>query len=86
MKMFVVFLPMLDAEKSQVQRNEHLAYLAEQRAQGHIFANGRFADGWGGMVIYKAEAIEDVRTWAENDPYVRSGARSYEVHEWDMVQ
>ncbi|MCZ8511983.1 YciI family protein [Paenibacillus filicis] len=86
MKYFVVWLPMLDEEKSRVFRPEHLAYLQQQRGQGRIFANGRFTDGWGGMVIYQAESQEEVAAWAENDPYVIHGARSYEIHEWDMVR
>jgi uncharacterized protein YciI len=85
MKYFAVFLPMLDQEQSQLYRERHLAYLEEQHAKGRIFANGRFADGWGGMVIYKAESIEEVREWAENDPFVEHQARTYEIHEWEMV-
>ncbi|TVY00288.1 YciI family protein [Paenibacillus cremeus] len=86
MKTFVVFLPMLDEEKSRIHRPEHLDYLESQRALGRIFANGRFVDGWGGMVIYRAASIEEAQQWAEDDPFVRHGARRCEVHEWDMVQ
>lgn len=86
MKHFVVFLPMLDEAKSATYRPEHLAYLEAQRGQGRIFASGRFTDGAGGMVIYKAESLEEATAWAENDPYVVHGARRYEIHEWDMVQ
>lgn len=86
MKYFVCLLPMLDEEKSRVFRPEHLAYLEQQRGQGRIFANGRFADGSGGMVIYRAETQEEAASWAENDPYVIQGARSYEIREWDMVR
>lgn len=85
MKTYVVFLPMLDAEKSKLYREEHLAYLGEHAAQGHIFARGPFVDGWGGMVIYKADSMEQVQTWVKNDPYILTGARSYEVHEWAMT-
>ncbi|WP_068504407.1 YciI family protein [Paenibacillus kribbensis] len=85
MKYYAVFLTMLDQEKSQAHRDEHLAYLEEQRSKGRIFANGRFADGWGGMVIYKSESIDQVQEWVENDPYVIRKARRYEMHEWEMV-
>ncbi|MEB3101936.1 YciI family protein [Ferviditalea candida] len=84
MKTYVVFLPMLDAEKSKLHRPEHLAYLEEQAAQGHIFAKGPFVDGSGGMVIYKAKSMEDVEMRVKNDPYVQTGARSYEIREWAM--
>ncbi|UQZ86156.1 YciI-like protein [Paenibacillus konkukensis] len=85
MSIFVCLLPMLDAEKSAQFREEHLAHLDRQRSLGRIIANGRFADGWGGMVIYKAESLGEVKAWAENDPYVIKKARTYDIHEWDMV-
>jgi uncharacterized protein YciI len=85
MKIFACFLPMLDVEKSTQFRADHLAYLDSQRNQGRIIANGRFVDGWGGLVIYKAESLEEVTAWAENDPYVINKARTYDIHEWDMV-
>ncbi|WP_426451371.1 YciI family protein [Paenibacillus sp. S-38] len=82
---YVVLLPMLDEEKSAVYRPEHLAYLEEQRVRGRIFANGRFPDGSGGMVIYKADSLEQAQQWAAEDPYVLHGARRAEVREWEMV-
>ncbi|AFC27728.1 hypothetical protein PM3016_774 [Paenibacillus mucilaginosus 3016] len=82
---YVVMLPMLDEEKSRVYRPEHLAYLEEQRGKGRIFANGRFPDGSGGMVIYKADNLEQAQQWAAEDPYVLHGARRAEVREWEMV-
>lgn len=85
-KYFAVFLPMKDAEKSQTYRPEHLAFLEEQRNAGRLFANGRFVDGAGGLVVYIAQSEEEVKSWVEQDPYIASGARSYEIHEWDLVK
>ncbi|GGK17277.1 hypothetical protein GCM10010965_07910 [Caldalkalibacillus thermarum] len=85
MKYFAVFLPMKDQEKSQTYRPEHLAYLEKLRKEGKIIANGRFTDGTGGLVIYKAVSLEEAKSYAENDPYVLHGARGCEIHEWEMV-
>jgi uncharacterized protein YciI len=85
MKYFAVFLPLINAEKSQQFRPQHLEYLAKHRDEGRIFANGRFTDGTGGLVIYIAESSDEVVELARQDPYVSSGARGYEIHEWDMV-
>ncbi|ALS20848.1 MULTISPECIES: NAD(P)-binding domain-containing protein [Paenibacillus] len=85
-KYFAVFLPMKDAEKSQIYRPQHLAFLEEQRNAGRLFANGRFADGGGGLVVYIAQNEEEVKSWVEQDPYIVQGARSYEIHEWDLVK
>jgi uncharacterized protein YciI len=85
MKYFAVMLPMKDQELSAKFRPDHLAYLDARRSEGKIFANGRFVDGAGGMVIYKAESYEAAQALAENDPFVREGARGCELHEWEIV-
>ena len=85
MKYFAAFLPMLDSEKSQTLRPDHLEYLAARRREGQIFAQGRFVDGSGGLVIYMAESFEEARRLAAADPYVIHGARRLEFHEWAMT-
>lgn len=85
LKHFAVFLPMKDSELSMKHREEHLQFLADRRAEGKLHANGRFVDGAGGLVIYKARSIEEAEAWVKQDPYVVLGARSYEIHEWDIV-
>jgi uncharacterized protein YciI len=85
MNYFAVFLPMLDEKKSMKYRQEHLEHLDKMRKNGHIFANGRFLDGAGGLVIYIASSFEEVKSFVEQDPYVVKGARRYEIHEWEIV-
>ncbi len=85
MKYFAVFLPMLNQKKSQEYRAQHLLFLDQNRREGNIFANGRFADGAGGLVIYRVDSLEEVEQIVEQDPYVIQGARSFEIHEWEMV-
>ncbi len=85
MKYFVAILPMRDAEKSRKLRPEHLDFLGQKEKEGKIFARGRFVDGSGGLVIYKAESLEEVEKITAADPYVTSGARGLEIHEWDAV-
>ncbi|WP_274363597.1 YciI family protein [Paenibacillus thermotolerans] len=85
-KYYVVFLPMLDEQKSAEYRPAHLDYLAKLRDEGHIFSYGRFLDGWGGMVIYIADREEQVKDWVLNDPYIVHNARRYEIREWAMTK
>ncbi|UJF34430.1 YciI family protein [Paenibacillus hexagrammi] len=85
MKYFAVLLPMKDEELSKEHRPAHLEYLEQRRSEGKIFANGRFVDGWGGLVIYKAESLEEAKQLAAEDPFVKLGARDCQVHEWDIV-
>jgi uncharacterized protein len=84
MKYFAAFLSMKDPAKNQEYRPAHLEFLGKMEGEGKIFARGKFSDGSGGLVIYKAESAEEARQFAESDPYVRHGARTLELHEWDM--
>ncbi|WP_338113060.1 YciI family protein [Paenibacillus artemisiicola] len=76
---------MLDPEKSVAYRAEHLQFLADNRAAGRLHANGRFVDGAGGLVIYRGSSLEEVEDLVKQDPYVKLGARGYEIHEWEIV-
>jgi uncharacterized protein YciI len=84
MKYYAAFLRMQNPSKSQDLRPKHIEFLDRGGKEGKIYARGRFADGAGGLVIYKAESLEEARKLAESDPYISSGARSLELHEWDM--
>ncbi|MGH2317112.1 YciI family protein [Planococcus sp. SE5232] len=85
MKYFAVLLPMKDADKSQKFRPQHLAFLENMRNSGQVAVNGKFADGSGGLVIYKAESFQDCEALVKTDPYVAEGAREYEIFEWEAV-
>jgi uncharacterized protein len=56
-----------------------------KRQEGKIFADGRFVDGSGGLVIYQVESLQEVEQIANQDPYILHGARGIEIHEWEMV-
>ena len=84
MKYFAAFLPMRDSHKSKQVRPQHLEFLGCQVREGKIFAKGRFADGAGGLVIYQGESLDEVKNIAESDPYITSGARGLEIHEWEI--
>lgn len=84
MKYFAAFLKMHDPAKSQNLRPLHIEFLENMAQEGKILARGKFTDNSGGLVIYKAESLEQARTTAEADPYVREGARLLDLHEWDM--
>ncbi len=83
MKYFAAFLRMLDMAKNKELRPQHIEFLNQREKDGCIFARGRFTDDAGGLVIYRAETVDEARGIAESDPYVKNGARSLELHEWD---
>jgi uncharacterized protein YciI len=84
MKYFAAFLMMKDPEKNASYRPQHIEFLTQNEKEGKIFARGRFSDNSGGMVIYIASSLEEAENIAKSDPLVASGARSLEVHEWEM--
>ena len=84
MKYFAALLNMKDVEKNTQYRQYHVDFLTEKEKEGKIFARGRFTDGEGGLVIYIAASHQEALKLAESDPYVTSGARALELHEWDM--
>ncbi|WP_153722453.1 YciI family protein [Sporosarcina cascadiensis] len=85
MKYFAVFLAMKDEEKSQTFRPQHLEFLDKMRHEDKVVMNGKFSDGAGGLVIYKAENLEQVKRFVSQDPYVIEEARGCTIHEWEMV-
>ncbi|SDI89460.1 YciI family protein [Natribacillus halophilus] len=85
MKSYVVFLKMLDPQKSEEYRQQHLDFLSQKRKEKKVFANGKFLDGSGGMVIYMANSEEEVRNMVTEDPLINEKARDFEIYEWEMV-
>jgi uncharacterized protein len=62
----------------------HVAHLQQLEAAGQLVLCGPFADGLGGMVIIRAESEAAARAIAEADPFVASGAESYELRTWEL--
>jgi uncharacterized protein YciI len=84
MKYYAAFLKMLDPQKSQEYRPQHMDFLVQNEKEGRIFARGRFSDGSGGLVVYIAESLDQARALAESDPLIVHGARVLDIHEWEM--
>lgn len=84
MKYFAAFLKMKDLEKNKTFHQQHVDFLTEKENEGKIFARGKFMDGEGGLVVYIAGSREEAVKLAESDPYVSFGARTLDIHEWDM--
>ena len=76
----------LDAVRDNLP--EHLAYQVELERKNIMFAAGPFADDqeqeWQGegMVIIRAESLEQAHEIAKADPMHQSGARTYRLRPW----
>jgi uncharacterized protein YciI len=68
----------------------HLAYMIELESRGALFASGPFRDAGkntgAGLTIVRADSADDARTLLDADPFVRAGIRSYELHEWHLME
>ncbi|SFA83895.1 YCII-related domain-containing protein [Lentibacillus halodurans] len=84
MRYYAVFLPMKDVEKSKEFRSQHLKFLEQMRQEKKVLMNGKFTDGSGGLVIYAADTLDQAVSYLKEDPYIKEGARDWEIHEWAM--
>jgi uncharacterized protein YciI len=84
MAYYAAILYMEKPELNQKFRQAHLDYLAALVEQEKVHLKGPFVDGTGGMVVYKAESLEEAQKLAEEDPYVKEGVRRLELHEWGI--
>lgn len=85
MSIYAVFLPMKDEEKSAQYRPQHLEFLEKLHESGSVSAYGKFADGSGGLVMYRTASYEETEKLVKEDPFVKEGARTYEIREWVMT-
>jgi uncharacterized protein YciI len=56
MAYFAVFVTELDNSKKDQYFSDHMKYLDDLRDQGTVIANGKFADGSLGLIIFRGES------------------------------
>jgi len=83
--LYVAMLPIIDQERNTEVRPAHLAYINKLFQEGKVVMAGPFTDKRGGMVIYKADTLEEAQRLAEADPAVTEGARTLELREWSPL-
>lgn len=88
-QLFVVSTtPIAGMEPIQANIKEHLAYQRLLEDTGVMFAAGPVADEGGatwsgeGMVVVRADSLEQAEAIAAADPMHAAGARSYRVRPW----
>jgi uncharacterized protein len=69
----------------------HLRYMIELEKRGVVFASGPFTPGLGsalgdGLTIFRAMSLDEAKAFANSDPFVLSGARGYDLHEWTIME
>lgn len=60
----------------------HLAYTKQMREQGKLIFGGPFADGSGGLLVYRADSLEDAKRLMSADPACVGKIFEFEMHPW----
>lgn len=81
---YVILLSHADVPMTEPVIRAHVAHLKRLDQQGKLVMCGPFNDHKGGMVIVKAESLEEAKEIAEADPFVRQGVESYELRTWEL--
>jgi len=82
---FVILLSHVKPELfSKTLAQEHVNYLKFLEETGQLELCGPFSSHNGGMIIVKVDSETEAKTIAEADPFVISGAQSYEIRKWEL--
>ena len=70
---------------------KHLQYMIGLEKRGVVFASGPFTPGSGaamgdGLTILRAASLDEARVFANSDPFVLNGARSFDLREWTVME
>lgn len=63
----------------------HVDYVKDLIKKGHNAKSGYWGDLGGGMLLFEADNWEQAQQIVENDPLIKNGCVTYELHEWRIV-
>lgn len=74
----------LDSATSAAMLKAHLEHQQAQSDRGLIVMAGPFGDkgDWRGLLLYDCDTREEVEGYLRQDPFVKAGRLSYEIHPW----
>jgi uncharacterized protein YciI len=68
-----------------ILQQKEKAYLAHLQRTGEILISGPLADGSAGLVVYDVQSLKEAEKLVEEQPMVRAGLLSVELHEMFAV-
>jgi uncharacterized protein YciI len=85
----VVSTPRPGTDRAAIEElvDEHISWLLGLERDGTLFASGPLLSGPGvgpgsGVTILRVPDEDTARSVAGQDPFVRAGLRTFEVHQW----
>lgn len=64
---------------------DHLLYMRRLAADGSLLLGGPFTDDRGGLVVVRAEGIDEAQAILQADPAVRDRVMVAEAHPWKLL-
>ncbi|HUC51199.1 MAG TPA: YciI family protein [Xanthobacteraceae bacterium] len=70
---------------------QHLQFMIGLEKRGALFASGPFKPGDGaqigdGLTVLRAVSLDEAKVFANSDPFVIAGARTYDIREWTVME
>ena len=63
----------------------HKAYVQKLISKGHQARSGYWGCRGGGMMLFKADSINQAQALVASDPLVQNNCVKYELYEWRIV-
>ena len=62
----------------------HMENIQKMASSGHLAIAGPFGDdgNWRGIFIFKTKTIKETKRLVEEDPMIKAGWLTYEIHPW----
>ena len=73
-----------DKETTDKLQEGHMANINQMAKDGKLAIAGPFGDegDWRGIFIFKTKTMDEARMLVEQDPMIKAGRLSYEIHSW----
>jgi uncharacterized protein YciI len=63
----------------------HKAYVKQLIDEGHEARTGHWAQYGGGMLLFKAQSMDEAKAIIAQDPFIQNGCVNYKLYEWRVV-
>ncbi|QJB55270.1 YciI family protein [Pseudodesulfovibrio sp. zrk46] len=80
----LTYVQSLEAVDACLER--HIAFLEKYYASGNFIVSGRKNPRIGGVILCRAESIEEVRAIIAEDPFHQEGVADYDVMEFQPTK
>ncbi|MGD1325838.1 YciI family protein [Pandoraea pnomenusa] len=83
----MLFLILLDylrpLSEVDTHMEAHRAFLNRHYAAGHFLLSGRKSPRTGGVILARANTLDEVTQWISEDPFRQAGVASYQIIAWE---